>query len=78
MMTLGEGVSRRAIAVVQSAGDGIDRVITLDEAAAIAGVSSWTLKRENKRGALRFVRPSPRRVGIRRSELERWLDACSA
>jgi excisionase family DNA binding protein len=55
-----------------------DRVITLDEAAVIAGVSSSTLKRANKRGTIKFVRPSPRRVGVRRSELQRWLDACSA
>jgi excisionase family DNA binding protein len=55
-----------------------DRVITLDEAAVIAGVSASTLKRANKRGTLKLVRPSPRRVGVRRSELARWLDACSA
>ena len=55
-----------------------DHVITLDEAAALAGVSASTLKRANKRGTIKFVRPSPRRVGVRRSELARWLDACSA
>ena len=55
-----------------------DRVLSIEEGAVLAGLSPSTLKRENKRGSLKFVRMSPRRVGVRRSELQRWLDACSS
>jgi hypothetical protein len=56
----------------------VDRVLSLSEAGVISGVSPWTLKRANKRGSIKFVRPSPRRVGVRHSELERWLSQCSS
>jgi hypothetical protein len=51
----------------------LDRVITLGEAAAIAGVSLWTLKRRSDAGKLKILRLSPRRIGVRLSEIERYL-----
>ena len=52
---------------------GGDRVISLPEAAARAGVSVATLKRCGKRGELKVLRLSPRRIGIRLSDLEAFL-----
>ncbi len=50
-----------------------DRVALLPEAAAILGVSTWTLKRLAKQEKITILRLSPRRLGIRLSELERYL-----
>jgi len=55
-----------------------DRVIPVDEAARIAGVSASTLKRRAIAGELTIIRLSPRRIGIRLTELSRWLDVCAA
>jgi hypothetical protein len=55
-----------------------DRVVPLGEAAAIGGISASTLKRRAAAGDLKLIRMSPRRVGVRLSELNRWLEACSA
>ncbi len=55
-----------------------DRVISLDEAAVMAGVSPSTLKRLGRAGKLRILRLSPRRRGIRLSDLRAWLDRCAA
>ena len=52
-----------------------DRVISLDEAASIAGVSSWTLKRARTRGEIQILQLSPRRIGIRLSALDRWINS---
>ena len=52
-----------------------DRVVSVHEAALIGGVSASTLKRRALNGELRIIRMSPRRIGIRMSELQRWLDS---
>jgi excisionase family DNA binding protein len=50
-----------------------DRVLAIPEAALLAGVSVDTLRRVARRGELTILRLSPRRIGIRASELARWL-----
>ncbi len=55
-----------------------DRVLAMDEAAVLAGVSTSTLKRLGHAGKLRILRLSPRRRGIRLSDLRAWLDRCAA
>ena len=57
---------------------GADKVISLDEAAAMSGVSASTLKRRARAGDLKVLKLSPRRVGIRLSDFHRWLDGCAA
>lgn len=53
-----------------------DHVISVPEAAAIAGLSTDTLKRRAKAGDLKILKLSTRRLGVRLSELNRWLDTC--
>ena len=54
----------------------IDPLLPLDELAVLAGnVHRATLRRCFKRGELQFVRISPRRVGVRKSEAIRWLQS---
>ena len=55
-----------------------DQVLSLDQAAALSGVSASTLKRRARAGDIKILKLSPRRVGVRISELSRWLDACAA
>jgi predicted site-specific integrase-resolvase len=50
-----------------------DRVIPLREAARIAALSIDALKRRNKAGKLKIVHLAANRLGIRESELERFL-----
>lgn len=50
-----------------------DRVIPLREASRIASLSVDALKRRNKAGKIKFVQLSTNRIGIRESELERFL-----
>lgn len=52
-----------------------DRVITLVEAARIAGLGLTTIKEARARGELRVLRLSPRRIGIRFSDFNSWLDS---
>lgn len=52
-----------------------DRVVSIHEAATKAGVSPATLKRCSARGELQILKLSPRRVGIRLSKLNAWLDS---
>ncbi len=56
----------------------IDPVITRNEVCALAKVSEDTLRRAVAAGKLTKVQLSPRRVGFRRSEVERWLRDCEA
>jgi predicted site-specific integrase-resolvase len=51
------------------------RVLNINEAAMIAGVSPSTLKRRGQAGELKITRLSPRRMGIRADHLSAWLDA---
>jgi predicted site-specific integrase-resolvase len=55
-----------------------DRVARLDEAATILGISTWTLKRRSKAGEIKILKLSPRRLGVRLSEIQRYLDASEA
>jgi hypothetical protein len=53
-----------------------NRVASLGEAAAIAGISLATLKRLLRRGfGPTVLQLSPGRVGIRIDDLNRWLDS---
>ena len=51
------------------------RVLNINEAAMIAGVSPSTLKRRGLAGELKITRLSPRRIGIRADHLSDWLEA---
>jgi predicted site-specific integrase-resolvase len=55
-----------------------DCIISLPQAARIAGVSPWTLKRRAREGELTILRISTRRIGVRMSELYRWMDTREA
>jgi hypothetical protein len=52
-----------------------DPVLPLRDAAALAGCHPDTLKNQAKRGKLTLLRISQRRLGIRQSEFERYLNA---
>lgn len=52
-----------------------DRVVSVHEAAAKAGISPATLKRCSERGEIQILKLSPRRVGIRLSTLNAWIDS---
>jgi predicted site-specific integrase-resolvase len=53
----------------------LDRVVSMTDAAAIIGVSAWTLKRRAKAGDLTILKLSPSRLGMRLSEIQRFLEA---
>jgi hypothetical protein len=55
--------------------DRFDRVVNLNDAASIIGVSVWTLRRRAKLGELTILKLSPRRNGMRLSEIQRFLEA---
>ena len=48
------------------------------EAAHLAGVSPDTLRRCHKRQELKLIKISPRRVGVRLSDLKAFIDARAA
>lgn len=50
-----------------------DRIVSMMEAAVIAGVSIDTLKRLNARGEIQIVRLSKRRIGIQLSRLIKFI-----
>jgi hypothetical protein len=52
-----------------------DRVLSIHEAAEATGLSIFTLKRLGKRGDIKILKLSARRLGIRLSELQRYLDS---
>jgi hypothetical protein len=54
-------------------GFGDNRVVTLAEAALRAGVSLATMRRCRDRGEIRVLQLSPRRIGVRLSDLEAFL-----
>lgn len=54
------------------------RVLNLQEAADVAGVSRGTLLRLGKAGAIKITKMSPRRIGIRTDHLMAWLDERAA
>jgi excisionase family DNA binding protein len=56
----------------------VDPVMTIAQAAELTGLSAWTLKRLGKQGELAVLKLSARRLGIRASEIERFLDSRNA
>jgi len=56
----------------------LDKVVSLPEAGHLAGVSPDTLRRLHKRGELKIIKLSPRRVGVRLSDLKAFIDARAA
>ncbi len=52
-----------------------DRMLTMGDASTMTGLSYWTLKRRAAAGDIKIIRLSPRRLGIRLSEIQRYLDA---
>jgi hypothetical protein len=56
----------------------IDKVVSLPEAAHLAGVSPDTLRRCHKRQELKIIKLSPRRVGVRLSDLKAFIDGRAA
>lgn len=58
--------------------EAIDRVISLTEAAHLAGLSADTLRRCHARKEIKIVKLSPRRVGVRLSDLRAFIDARAA
>jgi hypothetical protein len=63
---------------LESAYSANDRVISVQEAALRTGCSISTLKRCNARGELKIIKLSPRRVGVRLSDLKAFLDSRAA
>jgi excisionase family DNA binding protein len=51
----------------------IDPVLGQQEVARVMGVSVDTVRRRCAAGDLRIIRLSPRRIGIRASEVDRYL-----
>lgn len=54
-----------------------NRVLSINEAATLAGVSPATLKRRGAAGELKITKLSPRRIGVRSDHLQAWLDSCT-
>ena len=52
----------------------IDRVVLIEEAGAILEIPRWTLLRQSEAGKIKILKLSPRRLGIRMSEINRYLD----
>ena len=52
-----------------------DRIVSLPEAAHLVGVSPDTLRRCHKRQELKIIKLSPRRIGIRLSDLNAFIEA---
>ncbi|AHB50357.1 hypothetical protein W911_14675 [Hyphomicrobium nitrativorans NL23] len=49
----------------------VDRIVSIPEAAARLGIATGTLQRMRLRGEIKVLQISPRRIGIRESELIR-------
>jgi hypothetical protein len=56
----------------------VDKVISLPEAAHLAGISTDTLRRCHRRQEIKVVKLSPRRVGVRLSDLKAFIDGRAA
>ena len=55
-----------------------DRVVSINEASVRSNLSVPTLKRCHKRGELKILKLSPRRIGVRLSDLKAFLDSRAA
>jgi hypothetical protein len=53
----------------------VDPILPLKDAAVIAGCHPDTLKNEARRGKLSLLRISQRRIGVRESEFNRYLNS---
>jgi excisionase family DNA binding protein len=51
-----------------------DRILSPAEVGEITGLGRSTIERARKDGELKFIQLTPRRVGLRASELQRWLN----
>jgi IS30 family transposase len=47
----------------------LEEIVSLQEAAALRGVHTETIKREGRRGRLTLIRVSTRRLGVRRRDV---------
>jgi hypothetical protein len=54
---------------------GIDPIILLREAAALASCHPDTLKNQARKGNLKLIKVSERRIGVRQSEFDRFLNS---
>lgn len=52
-----------------------DRVVPLPEASTITGLSVDTLKRCGARGEIKILKLSPRRIGIRLSDIQTFVES---
>ena len=57
---------------------GDDLVVSLNEASIRSNLSVSSLKRCHKRGELRILQLSPRRIGVRLSDLAAFLEGRAA
>jgi excisionase family DNA binding protein len=55
-----------------------DPILSVQQAASIVGCHADTLKAIARKGKLTILRLSARRLGIRQSELNRYLAECEA
>jgi hypothetical protein len=55
-----------------------DRVVSLGEAAHLAGISIDTLRRLHARKEIKIIKLSPRRVGMRLSDLRMFIESRAA
>jgi excisionase family DNA binding protein len=51
----------------------VDRVLSPAEVMELTGLGRSTVERARRDGELRFIQLTPRRVGLRMSELQAWL-----
>ena len=76
-VTAAYGSSRQVIGVSimsnNAAAPTPDRVVSMQEAATLAGLSPRTFQRIRERGEIRVIQLSQRRVGVRLSDLEKWI-----
>jgi hypothetical protein len=56
-----------------TANGGFDPVLSLPHVAALAGIFVATLKRIAERGEIKILKLSPRRLGVRSSECNRFI-----
>jgi Helix-turn-helix domain len=54
---------------------GVDPIIPLSDAALLLGCHRDTLKNEARRGRLQILKVSERRLGIRQSEFNRYVNS---
>ena len=63
----------RAVPQDQRPPEFIDRILSPAEVMTVTGLGRSTIERARRDGELKFIQLTPRRVGLRMSELEAWL-----